>query len=316
MCSTVERTGLTKMKTVPLLLTALGLALLSTHSLGCETNCCNSSDCCDNSTDCCKNTECNSSSCCQTTSNCCQKVTKCYKACRAGCRTSSCANNCNDKCCQNECNNNDDDIDKDKIIERPNGSTSNVNENNITFTPSITVNNTINTENRVHIPIIVSNSNINNVVVVPADNTQPTTPCSTTNCTTPEPTTPCPPPVTIRVPVPIPVPGKPIFIPIFHPVPYPVPQPGPGCCVTINPCISQGCQRYQTSCGSSCPSPYTYKPINPCEGVQCYRRPFCINRYCEGSGYCQDNWINCSQCGSNFYQNFESYRQCGGCFYR
>lgn len=293
------------------------------NTFGCETNCHESStDCCKNSTDCCTN----STNCCQTTSNCCQRISNCCNTCSVRCQTPTCTNQCKRDCCISKHEDDDktekvtDNGSKQTIIEGKGDSNSNNNKNDFNLSASINLNNTINSENRIYIPINISNTNVNSVVitssgVAPSPITTARPDEHTTSFTTPSVvTTPCP-THTIKVPVPVPVPGPTAPVPTPYPIFYPLPQPNPGCCIVVNPCASHGCHSYQRTCGFECSHQLMYRPIDPCEG-QCHKRPYVFNRHCHESGYCSHTFTNCAQCDADFYLNYENYQQCGRCFYR
>ncbi|CAH2008319.1 unnamed protein product [Acanthoscelides obtectus] len=212
----------------------------------------------------------------------------------------------------------------------PSPSDTNV-ENNVNATLDVTINNHINIENRVYIPISINNTNVQSVSIVSEENctitdtgttecptphttTSPTTitPSSTTGPTTHptgQPTTPTKPRIHI-IPVPVPY-------PVYQRYPVPIPYyphiPQPGCCTVIRPCVSSGCQSHRNHCGSGCLGNMMYEPVNPCYNG-CRRKSWGFRPMCFGQNSCIEMPVNCMGCNNNFFESYQGFQQCGGCF--
>ncbi|XP_044253716.1 mucin-2-like [Tribolium madens] len=84
------------------------------------------------------------------------------------------------------------------------------------------------------------------------------------------------------------------------------------CCIIIIPCVSYGCNPYHRTC-HGCHGSYGYVPRNPC-GVGCYKKETWDREKCH-LGQCVSHQVDCSYCGHDFYQTYDGYSRCHGCFY-
>lgn len=302
--------------------------------------------------DCCmQSNSCQTSNCCQS-SNCqrkssCQQASNCFTNCQSRCTQDidNCSSQCSKTCCgdtdstNNNCCNTATTIEESResrIIgnngagnsksDSQLGTNSNNNINN-NVTTLININNTVNNENRIEVPIDISNINTVNVNIVPADKTDSVTDSINGNTERNidiriEPRTV---PVPIPVPIPIPAPQESTTgVPIYQQVPsqlpvlqYPYQQilNQPSCCNMVVPCAQAGCQSVRRTCGSQCTNRFMYLPLNPCQGG-CGKRNYAVGNTCSTSGFCRQTMMECSSCDvNNFYNSYQGYQQCGGCFY-
>ncbi|KAJ3660937.1 hypothetical protein Zmor_005363 [Zophobas morio] len=86
----------------------------------------------------------------------------------------------------------------------------------------------------------------------------------------------------------------------------------PDCCVVIKPCVTYGCNPYRRQCGG-CYGSIVYWPANPCQRG-CYKLSYWYRPVCY-FGYCYNTEVDCSSCYYNFYETYDGYSRCRGCFY-
>lgn len=267
---------------------------------------------------------CQSYGCCQTGSICSQ-ITTCQNNCQVRCRTTTCNDQCRSECCAPTLLPTPaptpaptlapipEPIPKSApwptpvINESSNSSSSVNNKNDDNIATVLTLNNVVTNENHINIPVNISNTNQQSVHVVISSPDDPHSERDRERIINAN--------ITEKVPVFIPIPGP--QVPVYYPVPFPVriPEPViiPGCCNVIIPCIMP-CIGFERICNHQCTYPFMFTPLNPCHGG-CYKRSFATINSCFPSGYCQHNIQDCSQCSDDFYSDYGTYQQCGGCFY-
>ncbi|XP_072395460.1 uncharacterized protein [Diabrotica undecimpunctata] len=309
-------------------------------SINCQTDCTSTNcqqDC--RSTSC--QQDCRSTSCQQ---NCgstnCQQDCRSTSCCQTACSSRNCVRNCNS--CQSPATNSPQIITTSRepivtpvyrspdISHNYDSHSNNItNINNETLVANFNITNQINLVNNLSIPITVTSNNKVDVNIVSSSSSNETpssssdkiiyinnntctskdTDSSDKECITQT--------VTERVPVLIPIPSKPIYIQVPYPIVIPRGNQQQGCCGTITPCYENTCRSYQQTCGSSCMYAYQYQPINPCGGNGCYKRLYAPSWSCSGSSYCSSMTVDCNYCNdNNFYMNYNSFRQCGNCYYK
>lgn len=306
-----------------------------------DSNCCNqcqircrTSTCLSNCRqDCCTSSApCQSSNCFQTS---CRRASSCFNNCQSRCSqdVAVCSNQCSRSCCgdsgsyDGSCCTTPTSTSSEVIsrIITTNGgggaksdSSSSRNDNSENISNNITtllnLNNTIHNENKIEVPINISNINTINVNIVPSDNVEYSNVGETSiiqkeidreQTVVQKPVT-----ETVRVPVEVPV-----QVPIPIPIPVPAPQQTSSCCNMVVPCVQTGCQSVRRVCGQQCTNNIMYAPVNPCQ-QGCSRRPFAIGNSCSMSGYCRQTMMDCSSCDINSsFNTYQGYQQCGGCFY-
>uniref|UniRef100_A0A6P7HG36 Uncharacterized protein LOC114348284 n=1 Tax=Diabrotica virgifera virgifera TaxID=50390 RepID=A0A6P7HG36_DIAVI len=297
----------------------------------CSTNCetdCTSSNC---------QQDCSSTICQQDCRSSCQQNCRSTNCCQTACSSRNCVRRCNNPCPSPVTN------PPRVIISTPSveivtpvyirdtnrkedsHSNSITNINNETLVANFNITNQVNLVNNISIPITVSSNNKVDVNIVPSSSNSTSTSDSKiiyiNNSTCPDKPNPDKPcrtiTVTERVPVLIPIPSKPIYIPVPYPVAIPRGPQQPGCCGTITPCYDNTCRPFQQTCGSSCTYPYQFQPTNPCGDMGCFKRPYAPSWSCSGSSYCSSMTVDCNYCNdNNFYMNYNSFRQCGNCYYK
>lgn len=94
-------------------------------------------------------------------------------------------------------------------------------------------------------------------------------------------------------------------------IPYYVPYRR-RCCTIVEPYIPQ--PRYRHECGNHCTGNFLYNSINPCQYHTCHRRRYSTRKICN-TYYCENVVQDCSQCYENYYETYQDYQKCSGCFY-
>lgn len=286
----------------------------------CRQDCCNESPC--------QNSNCYQKSGCSQNSNCfqssCRQASTCFSNCQSRCSqdVDNCSDGCsreccgeegyyNGKCCSTTITNVVRTVGSGGARSGFDSNSDSNSYNNIinNSTTSINMNNTVNNENRIEVPIDIANSNVVNINVVPANDSNTYTeidgvPSRQRDVEITPQTVPVP------IPVPIPVPNP---APVHLSTQSPVPQSS--CCNLVVPCVQQGCRNVHTVCGPQCTNRMMYAPVNPCQ-QGCSRRPYAFGNSCSMSGSCRRVLTDCSSCDMNsFHTTYQGYQQCNGCFY-
>lgn len=267
-------------------------------------DCCNNVKCCQTTNKCnpCTNTRRNGNDCC-----CCSTETDCptSRKCNNCCSTSISTGN-NRCCCNTSCQDTQNCCD----VTTTTTTTTTTDKPSVVTLPSrvgpspstkqsadVKVENTLSNQLQIHIPITITNENINTFNFarrVPDSSSEPIHSSSTIGI---HPTS-----VTVT-PAPIVSSDRP-----------------ERCCNVIVPCLGGGCQTHHRTCGPMCMHQNVYLPVNPCARVPCSRHDF-YNRYaCSSSWHypyfgCSSRRVDCHECTYDFYQHFDTYNRCSGCFY-
>ncbi|XP_050312249.1 spore coat protein SP85-like [Anthonomus grandis grandis] len=191
---------------------------------------------------------------------------------------------------------------------QPFAPTSNVNNNSIVIPTNITVQNEIHSETRIQVPVSVDVNNVNNINIHPADHENSHDHHNHTTTVINE-------TVTVKIPVyvpiriPIPIPYRPIIPTPPHPQPH-------GCCPVVQPCVPYsfaGCQQMSYQCSSTCMTSPVYQPMDVCGGG-CMKRGLAVGSQCHMEGGCSTGLVNCGQCRNDFFESYEGFVRCSGCF--
>ncbi|CAG9763403.1 unnamed protein product [Ceutorhynchus assimilis] len=196
-----------------------------------------------------------------------------------------------------------------------NNTSINRNNNTITIPTNINIQNEVKSDTRITIPVSIKVDTFNTINIKQEEftrtsNTTSNNKCDNntiiinenTNCTEQE---------AVTVPVPI---YRPIPVPYIITVPRPLPVPQ-GCCQVVSPCSPYnygGCQRSSTQCSQDCSESHVYQPSDVC-GTGCYRRSTAMGGYC-GYGGCYRRQVDCGTCDRRFFEDYESFVRCSGCF--
>ncbi|XP_063911418.1 uncharacterized protein LOC135128440 [Zophobas morio] len=271
--------------------------------------CCNSctSDCC---TSCCSNCQqqCNTAQCINTCqSNCCSQT--CVQSSSCGQSQSCCNNIGRDRSCSScsqsqDCSTNDGRFKSctcppERVINGGDSGRSTQSHEG-SLTANISSNNVVNNHNILNLTIGV-NSNVVNNIKNEIGGMGGGGGNGSTNVVT----------KVVPVVVKVPTNGHTPVPPTPHP-PVPPPQPPMGCCIIVRPCIRPNCNPYHYTC-QGCHGSYGYLPVNPCE-QGCYKRDSWTRHSCT-MGRCFSRNVDCSYCHEDFYQSYQGYSQCHGCFY-
>ncbi|XP_030767343.1 uncharacterized protein LOC115891084 [Sitophilus oryzae] len=270
----------------------------TTYPFGYESDC-DEIDNCIGYSDRCSDTECDSDnchsdSCCSSCENtCCSRCEKSRACtCNTNCRRRTCHNR---NCCPprpipptpspptaSPC----------RFVSTPEPSPDN---KDYRQNSSVVIENTITSENHINIPINITLNNENNIVITSRDERTDVIKNGSDRCPN------CIPPIKIPIPYYVTIPER---RPVHH-----------GCCQVVQPCTPysySGCRMTSHQCSSSCLDSYMYNPINVCEGG-CYRNQISMGHQCS-SGGCYQDTIDCSRCDEHFYQSYENFMMCSGCF--
>ncbi|KAF7286430.1 hypothetical protein GWI33_005348 [Rhynchophorus ferrugineus] len=172
--------------------------------------------------------------------------------------------------------------------------------NNITLPINISVANDFVVSNYINVPIHFSQININNINITNQE--EPSGGGSNTSTTNNY--------KTVSDPIEI------IKIPLLYLSAMPFRQSAlTGCCNVVEPCLPYnypGCTMLNNHCSSSCQGDYMYKPINVCQNG-CYQNQYATGLQCTHRG-CYHKEMNCNWCNTNFYQSYDYFMMCSGCF--
>lgn len=164
-------------------------------------------------------------------------------------------------------------------------------------TSDINISNTLSNRNEIHIPITITNENVNTFSFPSRQQPVPTSePIQSTS---------------IGI--------VPTFVTVTS-APVSTSTKPDRCCNVIVPCLGNGCQTHYRTCSHICVNQHMYFPVNPCEHNPCFRHEY-YNRYACSSSWnypyfnCGFRQMDCGGCQFDFYRDFYTYNRCSGCFY-